>query len=421
MVTGVAGGVAAEGARQLLRGERPALRDLLLTPANAHRVATDLARMRGAAMKLGQLLSLDDGAMLPPELAAILARLRDSAVPMTPKQLKSVLVAEWGPDFTRRFKRFDPHPIAAASIGQVHRAQTRDGRDLAIKIQYPGVRDSIDSDIKSLGGLLKIPGLVPKEADLSELLEAARQQLHAETDYLLEADHLATFGRHLANNDTFILPAVHSDLTSSRVLAMTYIEAEPIETLSQASQDMRDRVISSLITLTLRELYQFGLMQTDPNFANYRYQPETGRIVLLDFGATVAFGPERVAECRALLDAGLSGELKSVGACLANLGFVDPREDPEHYGLTMELVALAMAPLRDETPFDIANSDLTTRLMEAGLAIPPAQALRHVPPHDLMFLQRKVAGLYLLASRLGARIPIRGLLTSFRDQQTKRT
>jgi len=159
----------AEGARRMARGERPQLSDLVLTPANAMRVTEQLSRLRGAAMKLGQMLSLDAGDMLPAELTAILARLRDSAHHMPPAQLQKVLAAQWGADWRRRFVHFDPRPLAAASIGQVHRARLPDGRELAIKVQYPGVAESIDADVDNVATLLRLSNLLPASLDIAPL------------------------------------------------------------------------------------------------------------------------------------------------------------------------------------------------------------------------------------------------------------
>lgn len=251
LATGIGGRALAQGARQVASGQRPQASDLLLTPANAARLAGQLAQMRGAAMKMGQLLSMDAGDFLPPELSDILARLRADADPMPPKQLQRVLDKAWGPDWLRRFHRFQVRPIAAASIGQVHRAQTRDGRDLAVKVQYPGVRASIDSDIANLGLMFRIPGLLPPGIDLPSLMEEARQQLHAEADYLREADQMRCYGDHLAGRPEFLLPKPHHDLCTPDVLAMDFIEARPIEALSEAPQEVRDKVAGDLVRLVM--------------------------------------------------------------------------------------------------------------------------------------------------------------------------
>ena len=169
----VAGGMIAEGARRLAKGERPPLRDMLLTPANVGKIADRLSHLRGAAMKLGQMISMDAGDLLPAELSAIMGRLRDNAHHMPPAQLQQVLAQEWGRDWRMRFARFDLQPIAAASIGQVHRALTRDGRELAIKVQYPGVRESIDADVDNVGTLLRMSGTLPRGLEIRPLLSEA--------------------------------------------------------------------------------------------------------------------------------------------------------------------------------------------------------------------------------------------------------
>ncbi|HEX8555978.1 MAG TPA: AarF/ABC1/UbiB kinase family protein, partial [Sphingomonas sp.] len=282
---GVAGGMVAEGARRLAAGERPRMGDLLLTPGNIGRVADQLSHLRGAAMKLGQMISMDAGDMLPPELSDIMARLRNRAHHMPPAQLQKVLAEAWGKDWRSRFARFEAHPIAAASIGQVHRATMRDGRVLAIKVQYPGVADSIDADVGNVATLLRVSGLLSKELDVAPLLEQAKAQLHEEADYLREGEQMTAMGALLADEPDFVVPVLDRELTRPRVLAMSFVDGVPVETLVDAAQETRDSLMQRLIDLVLRELFVFGLMQTDLNFANYRYQPATGKLVLLDFGA----------------------------------------------------------------------------------------------------------------------------------------
>lgn len=414
MTSGILGGMVASGARQVAQGKPPRLPDMLLTPATAQRVTRDLGRMRGAAMKLGQMLSMDTGLALPPEMTAIMAALRAEAPHMPPRQLQGVLNAAWGPGWHRRFARFDVRPFAAASIGQVHRAITRDGHDLAIKVQYPGVRASIDSDIDNLGALLRMPGLVPRGIDLAPMLAEARRQLHMEADYLSEARNLLAFSRLLSGSGRFVLPTLHAALSTPQVLAMSHVESQPIEALASAPQALRDRVAHDLIDLVLRELFTFGLVQTDPNLANYRHDPGSGRVVLLDFGAVMPLRPALAAAFRRLLDAALDQDADATRAAMQAVGYFDTETAPRHRALIEAMFDTATAPLRQATPFDFGRADLVERLRDMGLAMGSERDLTHIPPAETLFLHRKIGGIYLLAAKLRARVALRPMLERYR-------
>ena len=306
LATGVAGGMLAEGARQLAQGKRPRMGELLLTPANARRVADQLAQLRGAAMKVGQLLSMDAGSLMPPELAEILARLREDARTMPMSQVVNVLETHWGKGWERKFARFSFTPAAAASIGQVHRACSIDGRELAVKIQYPGVRRSIDSDVDNVATLLRVSGLLPKSLDLTPLLTEAKRQLHEEADYQHEARCLQRFRHLLDGAADFVLPEAIDALTTEDILVMSWVDGVAVESLDKAPQAVRDHIVSRLIGLLFRELFEFRLIQTDPNFANYRYASEHDQLVLLDFGATRVY-PLAIVEAYRRLMAGAPG------------------------------------------------------------------------------------------------------------------
>ena len=414
IASGIAGGVAAGGLRALAQGKRPDLANLLMTPANGLRVTQGLSHLRGAALKLGQMLSMDSGAVLPEELTAILARMRDDAQPMPPKQLQAVLNAEWGAGWYGRFQRFDVRPFAAASIGQVHRAVLPGGRMLAIKVQYPGVRDSIDSDVDNMASLMRLPGLLPRGIDLAPLMAEAKRQLHGEADYLAEAQHLAQFRALLDGSTDFVLPELEPDLCTPQVLAMSYVESAPLESLTTAPQATRDRVASALIDLVLRELFEFGAMQTDPNLANYRYDPKSGRIVLLDFGAVQPIAPALAADFRDLLAAALDGTLETIRAAMLRIGYFAPETAPHHQDLIQSLFDMAMEPLRQSAPFDFGQSDLLERLRDRGLALGSERDLAHVPPAATLFLHRKIAGTYLMAAKLCARVALRPMVERYR-------
>ena len=410
--SGIVGSAVAGGLRQLARGERPSMTGALLTPAIAGRITRDLGQMRGAVMKLGQMMSLDTGLVLPPEMTAILAALRADAPHMPPKQLQTVLNAEWGAGWYGRFDRFDVRPFAAASIGQVHRA-SRAGRDLAIKVQYPGVRASIDSDLDNLALVMRLPGLVPRGMDLAPLLAEAKRQLHIEADYLTEAQHLTAFRDLLAGSDAFVLPELVADLSTAQVLAMTYVDSQPIDALIAAPQAVRDRVARDMIDLCLRELFDFGLMQTDPNLANYRWDPTSGRVVLLDFGAAMPIDPALTADFRALLQVALGDDPDATRAALLRIGYFGADTPPQMQDLIRRMFGVAMAPLRQETPCDFGTSPLLETLRDMGMAMGADRDLAHVPPPATLFLHRKIGGIYMLAARLGARVALRPLVDRF--------
>ena len=409
----VAGGMVGEGARRLADGERPHLRDLLLTPSNVGRVADRLSHLRGAAMKLGQIISMDAGDLLPAELTAIMARLRDSAHHVPPAQLLKVLVSEWGPDWRTRFQRFDLHPIAAASIGQVHRAIARDGRELAIKVQYPGVSDSIASDVDNVATLLKMSGALPKGLDIAPLLSEAKRQLAEEADYQREGQQMMLFERLLADTPEVVVPTLDPQLTTSRILAMTFLPGRPIETLETAPQAARDEAMRTLMTVVLRELFEFGVMQTDPNFANYRIQPDTGRLVLLDFGAARPVEPATAAGYRQLLRAGLSGDRTATRAAALSAGFLGPAAVARHGAQVDAMIDVVLGELGRPGVFDFGDRRFVAALRDPGLEIASDSAAWHLPATDILFVQRKISGTALLAARLKARIDIRALVQTW--------
>lgn len=413
MATGVAGNMLIAGAQQLARGKRPKLSDLLLTPANALKITQQLSQMRGAAMKVGQLISMDAGDLLPPEMAAILARLRSDADAMPQRQVQAVLTANWGAKWQQRFESFSFTPIAAASIGQVHRATTRDGRDLAIKIQYPGVRKSISSDVNNVASLLRLSGLLPKSVDIAPLLLEAKRQLREEADYQAEGAHMMRFHELLGSTPEFVVPLLHADLTTKNVLAMSYVAGDPVESMADAPQAERDRMLSLMVELLFRELFDFGLMQTDPNFANYRYDSESQQIILLDFGATRTFTSAFAQAYKQLVSAAMAGDRDAMAQAGFAIGYFDGNTLPKHQKAVLDMFEMALEPVSFEGAYDFGATDVGPRLRQAGVALGLERDFWHIPPIDSLFLHRKLGGLFLLAARLKARVNVRQLVMPY--------
>lgn len=410
---GVAGGMIAEGARRLADGKRPHMRDMLLTPGNVARVADRLSHLRGAAMKLGQMISLDTGDMLPAELSEIMARLRQNAHRMPPKQLQQVLTEQWGKDWRARFARFDATPIATASIGQVHRATTHDGRELALKVQYPGVRESIDADVDNVAALLRVSGLLPRELDIAPLLAAAKIQLHEEADYLREGRQMTLFGQLLKDEAGYVVPTLDTEFTTPQVLAMGFVDGCAIESLADAPQEIRDKAMRALIALTLRELFEFGVMQTDPNFANYRYRPATGQLVLLDFGAARPIAACTSAGYRNVLRAAFAKERDGMRAAALDAGLIGSAALTRHSVAIDRMIGVIIDELHRPDPFDFGDRSFINVLRGDVMGLAADKEAWHIPPADVLFTQRKISGTALLAARLGARVDLRAMVATY--------
>ncbi len=411
-----AGGLA-EGVRRLSGSDATEALSVFLSGANAQRLARRLAHLRGAAMKLGQLLSLEGEDILPAEFTDALAVLRASADAMPVSQVRRLLGREYGKGWQDRFAELRFDPVAAASIGQVHYARTHDGRELALKIQYPGVARSVDSDVDNMAMLLRLARILPLDLDISGLAAEAKRQLRQEADYLLEAEYLSRYRGLVADEPRFRVPAVHPEFTTKRILAMDYATGEPLEQLARPhiTQRQRDRVGTLLEHLLFRELFEFRFMQTDPNFANYLFQTDTGNIVLLDFGSTIEFSAvftQRYARiCRAII----AGDTEAVLDVALEIGYIHAGDPETHVQAVIDLILLICEPLRHTGVYDFAGTDLPARVRDAGFDLAFRSGHFRAPPPETVFLHRKLVGSFLMCARIRARVDVQSLISPFLD------
>jgi len=412
MAGGFAAGGLTEGAKRLVGSSTVDPATALLSADRAQKLAKHLSQMRGAAMKLGQMLSLEGNDLLPAEFADALAMLRASADTMPAAQVRRALGRAYGKGWEARFREFDFEPLAAASIGQVHAAVAADGRDLAIKIQYPGVAKSIDSDLNNLAGLLRLARILPVEADISEILSEAKHQLRREADYELEAQSLERFRELVADEPRMLVPRVYHDLTTKRVLAMERVYGRPIDDLRspEYSQYVRDTVGEQLQRLLFREFFEFRFMQTDPNFANYLFQPDSGRLVLLDFGSVREYSTEFVEKFRRLCRALVDVDRNAMRRAAIDIGYLSGEEPEAISTALVDLSVLGGEPILHEGPYDYEASRLAARLRDAGFDLVVRQGFLRTPPPETIFLHRKVGGTFLLCVHIRARIDTRALV-----------
>jgi predicted unusual protein kinase regulating ubiquinone biosynthesis (AarF/ABC1/UbiB family) len=407
----VAAGALNEAARRWWAGESASYADIVLNVANAERIAETLSRMRGAAMKLGQLLSLEGGTVLPQAFTDALASLQASGDRMSPAQLHGVLGREYGHGWREKFADFEEEPFAAASIGQVHRARACDGRELALKIQFPGVAKSIASDVDNLAVLLRTTGVVPREYDITPLIETVKIQLRHETDYMTEADSLARYRKLIADEAIFVVPTPYEDLTTHRILAMEFLEGEPINALWKAGapRRVRDRVGRDVQRLVFRELFEFRFMQSDPNFANYLQRDHGRQLVLLDFGSMVEISSELSNRYRRLLTAATADDRTSIAELVVEYGWLSAEDRWDWVEGLADLVLLGCEPLRVRGTYDFGSSDLAERVQRASMKLAFGRGLKRPPPPELVFIQRKLAGTFHLCTKLDAHVSAREL------------
>ncbi|XP_011622244.1 protein ABC transporter 1, mitochondrial isoform X2 [Amborella trichopoda] len=392
---GLAWGTIQESAKRLVfgtsnsQGQSPP--SPLLSEQNAERLALALCRMRGAALKLGQMLSIQDETLVPAPILAALDIVRQGADVMPRSQLDQVLASELGPDWSSKLKSFDYEPMAAASIGQVHRAVTENNMEVAMKIQYPGVADSIESDIENVRRLLDYTNLIPRGLFLDRAMKVAKEELSRECNYELEAANQKHFRELLSDTEGFYVPMVIEDISSKRVLTTELVPGVAIDKVSGLNQEIRNYVGKKLLELTLNELFVFRFMQTDPNWSNFLYDESTKMINLIDFGATREY-PRRFVDDYLRM----------------RLGFLTGQESEIMLDAHVQAAFIVGLPFSKPGGYDFRSSKITQSMSNLG-----ATMLKHrltPPPDEAYSLHRKLSGAFLACIKLRAVVPCRELV-----------
>lgn len=384
----------------------------------ARYLVEELGKLKGSVVKIGQMMAVYGEHFLPPELTGALHTLEDRTTALAWTVVRRELQRELGRARLAELD-VDPVPIAAASLGQVHIARRRsDDLALCLKVQYPGVADSIDSDIDAVSALLRLGRLAG--GDPGPWLEDVRAMLHREVDYVLEAGRTTACRHRLRGDRRFVVPEVLPEYSGARVLATTFeqgfgVSSPDVEALSPARRTALGR---AFLELFLREVFEWREMQTDPNFGNYRIRPGASarakdRIVLLDFGAVREFPDSFIEPLREMIRGAYAGDIERVMRGSLALGFVEPQYPEDVQRSFAEVCAGVIEPLvarRGSVPaaaigpggqYSWRGSDLPTRIAKRAAKAAFSPYFR-VPPGEFLFLNRKLIGVYTFIAMLDA-------------------
>ncbi|PKU66495.1 putative aarF domain-containing protein kinase [Dendrobium catenatum] len=390
---GLAWGTIQESANRLLYGMpksegKQYVRSPLLSERNAERLALALCRMRGAALKLGQMLSIQDESMVPPQILAALDIVRQGADAMPRSQLNEVLDAELGTAWSSKLLSFDYEPVAAASIGQVHRAVMKNGLQVAMKIQYPGVASSIDSDIENMRRLLEYTNLIPKGLFLDRAMKVAREELSRECDYVLEAANQKRFQTLLSDSEGLFVPMVIDEMSSRKVLTTEFVSVSFFEALGEAPASLAE--------------------DTDPNWSNFLYENEKRMINLIDFGAAREYPRSFVDDYLRMVMGCANGDRTVVIEMSRRLGFLTGEESEVMLDAHVQAGLIIGLPFAKLGGYDFRSTNVTQSITSLGPTM-----LKHrltPPPEESYSLHRKLSGAFLACIKLGALVPCRELL-----------
>ncbi|KAL0132178.1 hypothetical protein PUN28_000152 [Cardiocondyla obscurior] len=405
-------GTAAEYTRRTLGLKEQSVGDTLdsmfLTKANAERIVSTLCKVRGAALKIGQILSIQDNTIISPELQKVFERVRQSADFMPLWQVEKVLVNELGHNWRDKLAHFEEKPFAAASIGQVHHGVLLNKQNVAIKIQYPGVAMGIQSDIENLVGIMKVWNMFPEGMFIDNVVDVAKRELAWEVDYIREAECTKKYRELVMPYSDYYVPAVIDDLSAKQVFTSEMIEGIPVDKCVDMDVKTRERISELVMRLSLKELFEFRYMQTDPNWSNFFYNLDKKQLILLDFGACRAYNKSFMDKYIEVINAASEGNRNKVLQLSQEMKFLTGYESKIMEDAHVDAVMILGQVFNNKHEYyDFGGQDVTKRIQ----ALVPTIINHRLcpPPEEIYSLHRKLSGIFLLCAKLRAKINCRDM------------
>lgn len=368
---------------------------------NALKIVARSQELRGAFTKLVQMLSMRDD-ILPGEVLSVLSAAQSSVPPMDYALIRKQVIRELRKPPEQLFDEFDEEAFAAASLGQVHKARLKSGAAVVVKIQYPGVEETVEQDLKNLKALLQTFTMIGRDVmrqkiDPSEVYLELEERLREELDYVNEAKNIQRFQKMYRDDDEIIIPDVYPELSSRRVLTMGQVEGYPLQQIlgPGVDQEIKDWVAIKYYRMVWRQIFEFGVLHADPNPGNYvvTYHPKLG---ILDFGSIRVF-PDAIRRAYLqLAKALLAHDEKTMAKCFVSLDFLNPGDDPKPMVRIMEIV---FEPVLADRKYKPREYNTVERGIEiAGIAF--EHRIFKDPGHRV-FLARALMGLDAYLKQLG--------------------
>ncbi len=405
----------------------------------AQYLVEEIGKLKGSIVKIGQMMALYGEHLLPEEVTQALHQLNDSTAILSWQLIQQRLQQQLGDKLADL--RVETLPIGTASLAQVHRAIIKStGQKVVLKIQYPEVANAIDSDLAIFTNLLKVSNVVPQTRAFDTWVAEIRDLLYREVNYPLEAETTKAFAKRLANDPRYIVPTIIDDYCTNEIICMTYEEGLPVtdESLHNLSQQRRNAIGKSAIDVMLKEIFEWGEMQTDPNFGNYLVRlaednsnnqntDNIDKLVLLDFGAIRQFDEDLLSLARSLLTAGFGHSKIDMFDAMtdSNYEFFTTMSKKNRSNMA-DLFVIATEPFSNVTTnnqlasdyldedggYIWAKSELHSRIMQRSKSA--MQTIDFIiPPKEFMFISRKFIGAYTLMTVLDARTKAEELVGAY--------